>query len=542
MRKLSVLDLETDPFEYNVVPKPFVAEYYDGDESIVIWHPDCVRKLVARLRERKTPTIIYAHNGGKFDYLYFLEHLDADMRIVNGRIIQANIGQHELRDSYAIMPFPLRDFDKDEIDYEKMRSNVREKHRDEILKYLHKDCTSLYELVTQFVAEFGDALTIGGSALRQLKTHHKFACGGPHFDAKFRKDFYFGGRVQVFKSGIIQQPIEIDDVNSMYPYVMKSYLHPVSSDISVAPYIEKRRTAFVIAEGRNYGAFPVRTKAGGLDFTVESGRFCTTIHEWNAALETGCFKPTRIVKTYGFDRLRSFGDFVDHFYDARKHAKVIGDKIHTIFYKYVLNSSYGKFAQNPDNYSEWRITQMDGKTNPHLPLPWTPAYIYHGKYIIWEKPLDRQHFYNVCTGASITGASRAVLLRAIHGAVDPIYCDTDSIMCRSLSSVALNDNELGAWKHEGSGTLAAIAGKKLYAVFAPGPPPAPTGNAKPLEAITYNRKPYHCIKKAHKGARLTGAEILRIAQGEIIECRNPVPAFNLDGTHTFTTRKVRRTS
>lgn len=540
MRKIAVLDLETDPFEYGKVPQPFVAEWFDGEQSIVIWDPDCVKKLVRRLIDHPTPTIIYAHNGGKFDYLYFLEYLEADMRIVNGRIIQANIRQHELRDSYAIMPFPLRDFDKDEIDYEKMRPGARDLHREEILKYLHKDCTSLYELVTQFIDEFGDGLTIGGSSLRQLKTFHKFDSGGPQFDEKFRNSFYFGGRVQVFKAGMVKQPLKIYDVNSMYPYVMKSFRHPVSCGISVSPYIE-RNTAFVVAEGRNDGAFPVRTKTGGLDFTVPTGRFCTSIHEWKAALDTGCFRPTRIVKTYGFARMESFGDFVDHFYDARKHAKLIEDKIHTLFYKYVLNSSYGKFAQNPDNYSEWRITQMDTKHSAYLPPPWAPAYIYHGKYIIWEKPLDRKHYYNVCTGASITGASRSLLLRGIHGAVDPVYCDTDSIICRGLSSVHLDDNELGAWKCEAVGTVAAIGGKKLYAVYNDGPAPKPKGNSKPLEELKFDGRAYHCVKKAHKGARLTGAEIRRVALGDVIECQNPVPAFNLDGTHTFTTRRVRRT-
>jgi DNA polymerase elongation subunit (family B) len=520
MRKISVLDIETDPFEYNKIPQPFVAEYFDGKDSIVIWHPDCIRKLARRLLERHEPTIIYAHNGGKFDFIYFLEHLESNLRIINGRIVQAYLGHHELRDSYAIMPFPLRDFDKDEIDYEKMRPNVREKHRDEILSYLHKDCTSLYELVTNFVKEFGDNLTIGGSSLKQLKTFHKFETGGPFFDKKFRSDFYFGGRVQVFKAGIVKQPIKIYDVNSMYPHVMSAFTHPIDTKFRVSKDVHKK-SCFVIAEGKNFGAFPVRTKFDGLDFNQPSGTFCATIHEWNAALQTGCFKPTRIIKSYEFLKQSSFGEFVEYFYEARKHAKEIGDKIHTLFYKYVLNSSYGKFAQNPDNFSEWCITQMKDGKESILPEPWAPAYIHFGKYIIWEKPLERQFYYNVCTGASITGAARSLLLHGIHSATDPVYCDTDSLMCRKLSGVRIDDNELGAWKCEATGELAAIAGKKLYAIF------DAEGNV---------------VKKAHKGARLNGEEIYRIAQGDVIECQNPVPAFKLDGKHTFTTRRMRRTS
>jgi hypothetical protein len=417
-----------------------------------------------------------------------------------------------------------------------MRADVRNQHRDEILKYLHKDCTSLYELVTAFFAEFGDGLTIGGSALRQLKKFHSFTSGGKEFDTKFRNDFYFGGRNQVFRSGVIKMPLRIYDLNSSYPYSMKSFLHPVNTGIRVSKYIEPD-TCFVVAEGFNDGAFPRRTKTGGLDFTIPGGRFCTTIHEWNAALETGCFRPTKILKTYGFEVRQTFGNFVDHFYDARMHAKEIGDKIHTLFYKFVLNSSYGKFAQNPENYSEWKITRIGKDDN--LPEPWEPAFIHHSKYIIWEKPLDRQHFYNICTGASITGASRSLLLRGLRGAVDPIYCDTDSIICRELRNVPISESELGGWKIEGTGTSAAIAGKKLYAVFQEGEPPT---EGKKKETLSIGGKPHWCVKKAHKGARLTGAEILGVAKGDVFTYENPVPAFGLDGTHTFTTRKIRRTA
>jgi hypothetical protein len=538
MKKIAVFDIETDPFEYGSIPQPFVCEYFDGVKSIVFWGRDCISQMV-RAWENETPAVIYAHNGGKFDYLYLLEYMHADMKIVNGRIIQAYVGAHELRDSFAILPFPLRDFDKDEIDYEKMRKDVRHRHREEILKYLHKDCTSLYELVTAFFAEFGDGLTVGGTALRELKKFHSFTSGGKEFDAKFRKDFYFGGRNQAFQGGLIRGPVKIYDINSSYPYSMKSFLHPVNTGIRVSKYIEKD-TCFVVAEGFNDGAFPIRNeKTGGLDFTKPGGRFCTTIHEWEAALQTGCFRPTRIVKTYGFAVRQTFTEFVDHFYGARLHAKAIGDKIHALFYKYITNSSYGKFAQNPENYSEWQITKI-GKES-HLPPPWEPAFIHQGKYIIWEKPLEKQHFYNICTGSSITGASRALLLRGLRNSINPLYCDTDSIICRSLRNVNLSESELGGWKAEGSGTCTAIAGKKMYAVFQAGMPPEPGKGEKPKETLSVDGVPHWVVKKAHKGARLSGEEILRVARGEVITYLNPVPAWKLDGNHKFTKRKIRRT-
>lgn len=538
--KLATLDFETDPFEYGVEVKPFLGGYYDGNRSIVVWSENCVASLVQRLMEENEPLQIYVHNGGRFDFFFLIHHFTSSIRIVNGRIIQARLGQHEFRDSYAIMPFPLRDYDKDVIDYDLFKAENREQHREKILKYFRKDLTSLYELVTSFHKEFGDKLTIGSAAMKQIKARHKFETGNENYDAKFRNNFYFGGRNQVFQSGVIKGAIRVYDVNSMYPFVMSSFLHPLGVGHHVSNRIETN-TVFVITEGKNYGAFPVREKNGSLNFTKESGVFHTTLHEFEAATETGCFKPERIIKTYGWPSRGTFDEFVNHFYDARAHAKRSGDKIHSLFYKYVLNSGYGKFAQNPNNYYDWYITNkgelpaeyhectkscVTNETGD-CPLVWSPEFI-HESYIIWKRPLQTKKFswYNIATGASITGAARAVLLRGIHATHNPLYCDTDSIICSGESRVTVDPLRIGAWNLEASGRMAAIAGKKLYAIF---------DRTHPTDIS-------HCIKKAHKGARISGAEILAIAQGETIVSESPVPNFKWDGKVEFTRRKIRKTA
>lgn len=514
MRRICVLDLETDPFEPGKMVHPFVAGFYDGSSFLSIWSPDCVKQMAARLEADKTESIIFAHNGGKFDWFFFLPYLNhSAIRIINNRIAQAFLGVHEIRDSFSILPFPLSAYKKTEIDYQKFFPKVREQHKEEIISYLRDDCVDLHTLVTAFFAEFGDKLTVGSSGLAQLKLHHKFKCGNGIYDKKFRERFYYGGRCQVFRAGVIHQPVTIVDVNSMYPHVMRSYLHPVG----VANEVDKRitpSTCFVVADGRNEGAVPVRHPNGSLDFTVPHGRFYMSIHEWEAGLETKMFRPTKVVKTYSWKDRISFADFVEHFYTARNIAKSRGDKIHALFYKFVLNSTYGKFAQNPENFFDYTITEMVS-----MPEPWEPAYVHEGEYIIWRKPLDHHHYYNIATGASITGAARAMLMRGLHSSVDPLYCDTDSIICRSFPG-QISDTELGAWKVEGTGDMAAISGKKIYAVFQNGV----------------------CIKKAHKGVSLSDTELIRIAKGESVTYRHPVPALKFDGSHSFTVRTVRRTA
>jgi hypothetical protein len=44
-----------------------------------------------------------------------------------------------------------------------------------------------------------------------------------------------------------------------------------------------------------------------------------------------------------------------------------------------------------------------------------------------------------------------------------IYCDTDSLICKSLPGLALDKIALGAWDLEAEMTSVLIAGKKLYA-------------------------------------------------------------------------------
>lgn len=528
MKKIAVLDLETDPFEFGKMIYPFCAGFYDGEVFTSFWGDDCVERVVKMLLDSKEQYIIYAHNGGRFDFFFFLKYIAKSLRIVNSRIIQAYLGEHELRDSYAIMPFPLESYRKTEINYDHFKRGRREKHRQEIVSYLSDDCHDLYTLVIAFRKQFGDNLTIGSASMKQLKKFHSFKTGNGQYDARLRKDFYFGGRNQCFFQGVFNAPVRIYDVNSMYPHVMKSFLHPVSVGIYESNTVDDT-TCFLTVEGRNYGAFPIRAEDGSLDFTVQNGTFHTTIHEWQAALETGTFKPKRIIKTLGYSRRESFADFVDHFYAARARAKEDNDKILTLFYKYVLNSAYGKFAQNPENYADWFITQVgefppgwhecEKSCDDPCRKKWTPSFMCDD-YLIWERPLAELNYFNVATGASITGAARSVLLRGIHNTSRCLYVDTDSIICTDGRKLDQSETKLGSWKLEAEGASVAICGKKLYAVF------DASGT---------------CIKKAHKGARLDGPQILSIARGAEVISQNPVPAFKFDGSHSFTERRIKNT-
>lgn len=521
--KIAVIDFETDPFLYGRIPKPFSADFYDGENHKIFWGDNCAQELIDYLLyDVKEPYLIYAHNGGKFDFHFILHALQNPIRIINARLVSATLGTHEFRDSYAAIPIPLSAYKKDDIDYDKFEVENRDKYKDEIIAYLKTDCEYLYQLTTKFCERFDRALTVGSAAIKQVRKIYQFETVNKSHDAKFR-EYYFGGRVQCFETGIIRRDVKIYDVNSMYPHVMKNFVHPTGKKnitvfncsmdrhgrikgIADAPFYFARIKAKI-----NKGGLPIRLKTG-LDFTINSGEFFTTSHEIKVLLKYGAIEIEKVIEARATIENISFGEYVDKFAAEKVAAKVSGDKISEIFAKFMLNSAYGKFAQNPESYKDWKLGTESPGDDWQLERE-------AGEYCFFSKPTTRHSYYDVAIGASITGAARAVLLEALFNATNPIYCDTDSIICESLNGVELHETNLGAWKFEGGGDTIAIAGKKMYAVFD-------------------NKQ---CVKYASKGAHLKPSDIYKLASGDRITWQSDAPTFSLLKEASFIERNMSAT-
>lgn len=530
---IAVVDTETDPFESGLIVKPFTLGFFDGNSYVDFWGDDCVEQFfeyLATLTAQGDEYIIYAHNGGKFDFFFFLKYLDKQTSplIMNSRLVKIYFAGQEFRDSFAIIPQALGSYQKDEIDYNKFKRNVREKHKQEILAYQRSDCYYTYELISGFHNMFGDKITIASASLPMLRSFTGFETMREGQDKRFR-EFYYGGRNQCFETGLLKprhgNKFYLYDRNSMYPAVMRDDLHPISNKATLQRNIDEK-TDFAYIDAFNFGALPTRDEKGGLDFTIKRGKFYATIHEIRAGLETGTLKINKVLHAWAFDRKASFTEFVEHFYALRNVAKEEGDLVRNILYKLVLNSSYGKFALNPRKFKQYSLTIDEIPTpqhSPENPDGWKLE-AYTGSIYIWSRPSPRKMgFFNVATAASITGAARANLLRNIALAKRPIYCDTDSIICEGFAG-ELDDKALGAWALEATGDRVAIAGKKMYALY----------NENELTAN-------QAIKKASKGVRLELQDIVNVCNGNEIIYRNPVPTFNLDGSADFVDRRINMT-
>lgn len=457
------------------VPCPFAAGFYDGEHFRHFWGDDCILKIVDFLSDYREPLCIYAHNGGKFDYWYFADFLSDPVMFINTRLAKAQLFHHEVRDSFSILPVPLSAMQKDEIDYRTFEYPERElsKNKKNIIKYLQSDCVYLYDHVKRFIDTFGQSLTMGSSAWKVLTSLHDVPLLDAVDDAEFRP-FYFGGRVECFEGGQLKGNWKFYDINSSYPHAMKSCEHPATLNYGYPRRLPD--TGFYFAEiwADSDGALPIKTTRG-LQFPhVKNERFFATSHEIREAENLGLLRIRKIRNVYHFQKTQNFSAFVDRCMNEKIAAEMAGDKSMRLFWKLIGNSAYGKSGSNPDNYRDVRLFDSreamfdENDRIPDAMQRWSNAGTF-GSRVLAERPVTRKHYLNVAMAASITSAARAHLLRAIHRAHRPIYCDTDSLICESLD-MPLHATELGAWKLEADADEVCIGGRKLYVAFKNGKP------------------------------------------------------------------------
>lgn len=529
-RNIAVADCETDPFLYGRVPAPFAWGYYDG---IAYKHFDTTKDFVAFVRTQKV--ILYAHNGGKFDWHFVLPELSPydDIMIINGRIAKCFLGMAECRDSYNILPIPLSAYKKDDIDYGIMEKSERDKphNRFLILDYLRSDCLYLYELIKSFVDLYGVQITQASAALNQWKkiSGNKAPQSTKEFYDIF-SSYYYGGRVECFESGIIDTDFSVYDINSAYPYAMQS-LHPYSGEFARSDgYVSD--ADFYRVRCVSKGAFPYRGEGNpgefaGLRFPRDNTprEYTVTGWEYDAALETKTICDVEVLESTTFADYIDFKDYIQHFYSMRLAAKAKKNEAESLFAKLLMNSLYGKFAANPENYRNYMIVPMDVIAGLGG-LGWSFAGEL-GPWALAEAPLNTNQlrYYNVATGASITGFVRAMLWRAIATSQGVMYCDTDSIVVRRKGAAIALGDKLGQWKFEGTFDRAGIGGKKLYI----------------LRGIK-NSKGERVYKSASKGARLTHSQLWSVAKGGIVVNSPMVPTFSVNKAPVFTQRRIRYTA
>lgn len=511
MRKISVIDCETDPFLYNREPEPFIWGYYDGKTYFDF---DSTKDLIYYLSEKNE--IVYAHNGGKFDFHYLIDGIDKfrRMRVINDRLVSVRMGKCELRDSYAIIPTALKSFKKDEFDYAKLEKRIRRKYMEEIRAYLKSDCVNLYQLVKAFINQYGLRLTTASAAMHEWKRisgmKGEELSSGPLFYSLFYK-YYFGGRVSTFFRGEVKHETRTYDINSAYPFAML-HDHPIGEEITLdkGNINDIRGDDFYDIQCQSFGALPQRDNNLSFPVTKSIRTYFTTGWELLAGIRTNTIRRCNILRRFRFHRHINFSKYVDIYYAQKQNSEKHSTQY--IFAKLMLNALYGKFAANPANYRDYMIipAELLGKAEA------IDGYKYCGILgrgcVIVSKPIEFKfrHYYNIATAASITGFVRAYLWRAIcklrEKGSGVYYCDTDSLI---TDGILPTSNNLGDWKLESNNSRAIIISPKLYG--------------------TYSSK--GGWKIASKGIEIDYRGLLTLANGHSYTYRRNAPTYSLSGKY-----------
>jgi hypothetical protein len=264
----------------------------------------------------------------------------------------------------------------------------------------------------------------------------------------------------------------------------------------------------------SHGALPVKTKYGTIfPNSEEVAEFFCTGWEIIVGLKTGTLE---IFEALGMipRRTETMKPYVDKFFAERVEAKNNTDQIGDIVAKIFMNSLYGKYGSNPDEYREYKIIASGadrGDYDPHIRC---------GDYEIVQRDAKNKQYFDVALAASVTGEARAKLWLAICESKNVFYCDTDSILCEKFTGKT--GDKLGEWKLEAEIVKTWIAGKKCYAL----------------------QKKDGTFKTAHKGVSKMDIEvkdIMAAAAGESVEIEKSAPNMKFDGSQRFFSRKIKKT-
>ena len=453
-------------------------EYFDFFPS---YNPKDGRKLVRaflnHLDQKKYDGFrIYAHNGGKFDFLFLLEELHErkwHLRYIErgGRIVclyvQTMKGfKFHFADSYALLTGSLKSlgevFDvahkKSQFDFE---AGKRVRVTKKLLEYLKQDCYCLFEVLTSFFENEWiekPQLTIASQALHTFRT--RFQQGEMYrielpFEELFRENFYSGGRVEVYKG--TGKNLTCFDVNSLYPFAMLQEM-PCGMMKHTGKY-HKDKIGFynvTISKVPEFYISPLLVKQDHKNFYVNGkGDYFLS----SATLEM--LRKDYAVKfevNYGFvfpDREKLFVDYVHTFYKMKQEHK--GDAFYFIA-KLMLNSLYGKLGQSrfresavsysedlkrfrtDDTLTQYGLVFVPNESKSKYVLPYLASYI---------TELARVHHFKI--------------MRENPESI--YYCDTDSLYTDSPGSFKkFVGSRIGQLSNEGKFSDCIFLAPKCYAL------------------------------------------------------------------------------
>lgn len=309
--------------------------------------------------------------------------------------------------------------------------------------------------------------------------HSRYPSGREKEISEFEYKAYFGGRTECFYLGEYDGNVHILDINSMYPYIMKTKRLPVKLryyvyDEPIDPqylYDLILDDSAVIVEAEIETDLPAFAYRDQDRLIFPTGKFTTFL-----ATESFCF-----AYRYGFIRRVKralvyksdlvFSDYVDYFWQLREKYKNEGNRVYEKLCKLLLNSLYGKFGQKryetkifPEeqfSHNFLEFTYIDKEENEYTCIRIL------GK-VIGFRQLDEPATNSFpALAIHVTDYGRMMLFNLMlkAGLENVFYVDTDSLFVNDQGLKNLYDEigkEIGKLKLERSVSWIKINGLKDY--------------------------------------------------------------------------------
>lgn len=438
--------------------------------------------LEPRFKNKK----VFAHNA-QYDLNTIYGNIyDFDPEaIFNGKFITATNGNCIFADSSNVFVGAsvatigaMMNNQKQKLGDEKYRSKGITK---DDINYCIKDCIIIWDALLS-VFEFAGEIKITQASLSMTyyrRYHQPF-----HIDynqnVKYFWESYYGGRTEAFKLG--KTHAKVIDVNSMYPYCMKTIQFPnpkilkhetnlpVKKFLNYLQWYEGMANCDVIHADSNFGFLPVK-QADKLLFPIGNFSGSWNFNELRFALQHGIITIKKVnFVVYAEPMNNPFVSYVDTLMEQKALAEIEGNEFNRDRSKRFANSLYGKFAQRilekaiyiKDIQKSWDEIQR---------------YQHEGKFIrlmmfnkerndafLFVSASKQMHIsYSIPSFASyITSAARVILLQKMLELEKNriVYCDTDSIFFEVDNGIK-SEFHLGGWKVENK-IITEIKGLKNY--------------------------------------------------------------------------------
>lgn len=260
--------------------------------------------------------------------------------------------------------------EKVKIDYDKIVVN------EETISYIKKDVKTVIPFMKGVIENYGKqiGITSSGTAMKQFKktldgdydrffTNQikvgKFNNQGYYTDGEwdYYKKAYKGGWTflrEEYKEKLLKGNIICDDFNSLYPYIMRNFSHPVGKAL---PCNEKKCNCFKILEINldadliepNIPCIPDKTGyEQHINYlkTARNQLIYVTDEYWDLIKETYTIHRFKIIKeTHFFQMSDIFTKYIDKWQEMKQNSKK--GTFEYLFSKLMQNQLYGKFGMTP---------------------------------------------------------------------------------------------------------------------------------------------------------------------------------------------------